>query len=152
MTRVRGSYSYFVPVKLLKIGKGPQTLAFNIQAGTILGDAPPYEAFTLGGSNSVRGYEEGALGTGKSFVQGTAEYRFPLFNIVGGALFVDAATLFGTQDDVIGQPGAVRGKPGQGFGYGAGVRVNTPLGNVRIDYGFNDQGNSQLSFGIGERF
>lgn len=152
MSQFRGSYSYFIPVKLLKIFKGKETLAFNVQGGTILGDAPPYEAFTLGGSNSVRGYEEGALGTGKSFVQGTAEYRFPLFSIIGGALFFDAATLFGTQGDVIGIPGVVRGKPGQGFGYGAGVRVNTPLGNVRIDYGFNDQGNSQLSFGIGERF
>ncbi len=152
MTQLRGSYSFFIPVKLLKFSKGPQTLAFNAQAGTIIGDAPPYEAFTLGGTNSVRGYDEGALGTGRSFLQGTAEYRFPLFSIVGGALFVDAATLLGTQGDVIGQPGLVRGKPGSGFGYGLGVRVNTPLGNVRVDYGFNDQGGSQLSFGIGERF
>ncbi|MBW4549751.1 MAG: BamA/TamA family outer membrane protein [Aphanocapsa sp. GSE-SYN-MK-11-07L] len=152
MTQLRGSYSFFIPVSLLKFSKGGQTLAFNVQAGTILGDAPPYEAFTLGGSNSVRGYGEGELGTGRTFLQGTAEYRFPLFNIVGGALFVDAATLFDTQGDVIGQPGAVRGKPGSGVGYGLGVRVNTPLGNVRIDYGFNDQGGSQLSFGIGERF
>jgi outer membrane protein insertion porin family len=152
MTQLRGSYSYFIPVSFLKFSKGGQTLAFNLQAGTILGDAPPYEAFTLGGSNSVRGYGEGELGTGRTFLQGTAEYRFPLFNIVGGALFVDAATLFDTQGDVIGQPGQVRGKPGSGVGYGLGVRVNTPLGNVRIDYGFNDQGGSQLSFGIGERF
>lgn len=152
MNRVRGSYSYYFPVNLIRFNKGPQTLAFNVQAGTIIGDAPPYEAFTLGGSNSVRGWGEGEIGTGKSFVQGTAEYRFPLFSIIGGALFFDAASTLGTQGDVIGRPGQVRGKPGEGFGYGLGVRVNTPLGNIRIDYGFNNEGDSQLSFGIGERF
>jgi outer membrane protein insertion porin family len=152
LTRARGSYSYYVPVKLLRLGKGPQALAFNIQGGTIVGDAPGYEAFSIGGSNSVRGYGEGELGTGRSFLQGTAEYRFPIFNIIGGALFFDAATTLGTQGSVLGRPGEVRGKPGQGFGYGAGVRVNTPLGNIRIDYGFNDQGDSAITFGIGERF
>jgi outer membrane protein insertion porin family len=151
LNRVRGSYSYYIPVKLLRT-KGPQTFAFNLQGGSIFGDAPPYEAFNIGGSNSVRGYSEGELGTGKSFLQGTAEYRFPIFNIVGGALFFDAATTLGTQGSVLGRPGEARGKPGQGFGYGIGVRVNTPLGNIRVDYGFNDRGDSAVTFGIGERF
>lgn len=149
--RVRGSYSFYIPVKFLRI-EGPQTFAFNIQAGNIFGDLPPYEAFTIGGANSVRGWEEGAIGSGRAFVQGTVEYRFPIFNIVGGALFVDGASLLGTQRSVPGQPGIVRGKPGEGLGYGAGLRVNTPLGNIRIDFGWNNEGGSAFSFGIGERF
>lgn len=152
MNRLRASYSYYIPVSLINFTEGPQTLALNLQGGTILGDLPPYEAFTLGGTSSVRGYEEGGLGTGRRFVQATAEYRFPLFNIVSGALFVDAATTLGTQGDVPGNPGGVRGKPGSGFGYGLGVRVRTPLGPVRVDYGFNNEGDSRLHFGIGERF
>ncbi|WKT80946.1 BamA/TamA family outer membrane protein [Thermosynechococcus sp. PP45] len=151
MNRVRGSYSFYIPVKFLRI-EGPQTLAFNIQAGNIFGDLPPYESFTIGGANSVRGWEEGAIGSGRAFVQGTIEYRFPIFNIVGGALFVDGASLLGTQRSVPGQPGIVRGKPGEGLGYGAGLRVNTPLGNIRIDFGWNNEGGSAFSFGIGERF
>ncbi len=151
MSKFRGSYSYFIPVKFLQL-EGPQTIAMNLQAGTVVGDLPPYESFTLGGVNSVRGWGEGELGSGRSFLQGSLEYRFPIISIVGGALFVDGATTLGTQWNVKGIPGIVRGKPGSGLGYGAGVRVNTPLGNIRIDYGFNNEGGSAVSFGIGERF
>ncbi len=150
--RLRSSYSYYMPVEFTKFSKGTETLAFNVQAGTVIGDLPPYEAFALGGSNSVRGYDEGEVGAGRSFVQATAEYRFPLFSILGGALFLDYATDLGSGDSVPGNPAGVRGKPGSGFGYGAGVRIQSPLGPIRIDYGFNDEGDSRLHFGIGERF
>lgn len=147
-----GSYSYYIPVRFTSFTEGPQTLAFNVQAGTAIGDLPPYEAFSLGGSNSVRGYGEGELGTGRSFAQFSAEYRFPVFSVVGGALFLDAASDLGTADTVLGQPAVLREKPGSGFGYGLGVRVQTPLGPIRVDYGFNNEGDSRLHFGIGERF
>lgn len=155
MTRLRGSFSYFVPVKLTNFTDGPQALAFNVQAGTILGDLPPYEAFSLGGSSSVRGYGEGDLGSGRSFMQATAEYRFPLINFLGGVgavLFFDVGSNLGTQGNVPGRPGIVRGKPGVGFGYGIGVRVKTPIGPVRLDYGINDDGDNQFHFGFGQRF
>ena len=154
LDRVRGSYSVYLPVKLTNFNKKDphQTLAFNVQAGTIVGDLPPYEAFSLGGVNSVRGYDEGDLGAGRSFLQATAEYRFPLFSIISGALFVDYGTTLGTQGSVPGNPGGVRNKPGSGYGYGLGVRVQTPLGPIRIDYGINDLGKSRIHFGIGERF
>jgi outer membrane protein insertion porin family len=152
MNRLRGSYSQYIPVRFLNFTEGPQALAFNVQIGTILGDVPPYEAFALGGTNSIRGYDEGEVGSGRSYAQFTAEYRFPLFSFLGGALFVDAGTDLGSGSAVPGAPGPSRGKPGSGFGYGAGVRVQTPLGPLRIDYGFNDQGQGRIHFGIGERF
>ena len=150
--RVRASYSYYVPVSFLNFNEGPQAIAINVQGGSIIGDFPPYEAFSIGGTNSVRGYDEGELGTGQSYLQASLEYRFPLFSFLGGALFVDAGTDVGTGDSVPGSPGPDRDKPGSGFGYGAGVRVQTPLGPIRVDYGFNDQGDGRLHFGIGERF
>lgn len=152
MTRFRSSYSYFIPVRFTNFTPGPQALAFNIQGGTILGDLPPYEAFSLGGVNSVRGYDEGDLGSGRSYVQASAEYRFPVFSIIGAVLFVDFGTDLGTGGDVPGRPAEIRNKPGTGFGYGAGVRIQSPLGPIRIDYGFNDEGDSRIQFGIGERF
>lgn len=161
--RLRASYSYYIPIRFIQFTSGcrdpkarpsdcPQALAFNLQGGTVVGDLPPYEAFSLGGSNSVRGYDEGDLGSARSFVQATVEYRFPVFSIISGALFVDAATDLGTQGNVPGDPGGIRNKPGSGFGYGVGVRIQSPLGPIRIDYGFNDEGDSRLHFGIGERF
>ncbi|MCL1471746.1 BamA/TamA family outer membrane protein [Argonema antarcticum] len=152
LTRLRGSYSYYIPVKFTNFTTGAQALAFNVQGGTVLGDLPPYEAFSLGGSNSVRGYEEGDLGSGRSYIQATAEYRFPVFSVVGGALFVDFGTDIGSGGSVLGDPAGVRGKPGTGFGYGLGVRIQSPLGPIRIDYGLNDNGDSRIHFGIGERF
>lgn len=161
--RLRGSYSYYIPTQLLRLTRGcqgksprpadcPQAFAFNVQGGAFLGDLPPYEAFSLGGANSVRGYDEGDLGSTRYFVQGTVEYRFPIFSIFSGALFVDGAYGFGSQGLVPGNPGGIRNKPGAGFGYGIGVRVQSPLGPIRVDFGVNDQGDTQINFGIGERF
>ncbi|RMD67064.1 MAG: hypothetical protein D6822_08745, partial [Cyanobacteria bacterium J149] len=152
--RVRASYSYYIPLKLINFDftEGPQTLAFNFQGGTVLGDLPPYEAFVIGGSNSVRGYGEGDLGNGRSYFQATAEYRFPIISFVGGALFFDYGTTLGSGGAVIGKPAEVRGLNGDGFGYGLGVRVQSPVGPIRIDYAINDEGDSRIHFGIGEKF
>jgi outer membrane protein insertion porin family len=144
LTRLRGSYSQYLPIKLISLSKGAQTLAFNLQAGTILGDLPPYEAFTIGGSNSVRGYE----GSGRSYVQASVEYRFPVFSVVSGALFFDLGSDLGTST----RAAEVLNKNSSGYGYGLGVRVQSPLGPIRIDYGINDDGDSRINFGIGERF
>ncbi len=152
LSRVQGSYSQYLPVKFTHFNKGPQTIALSVRGGSIFGDLPPYEAFSLGGSNSVRGYDEGYLGSGRSFIQATAEYRFPVFSVIGGVLFFDAGTDLGTGKDIPGDPAGVRGKPGSGYGYGLGVRVQSPLGPIRVDYGINDQGSGRFHFGIGERF
>jgi outer membrane protein insertion porin family len=148
LTRLRGNFSQYVPVNFTNFAPGPQTLAFNLQGGTILGDLPPYEAFTLGGSNSVRGYEEGALTSGRSYVQASVEYRFPVFSVVSGALFFDIGSDLGSTT----RAANALNKNGSGYGYGLGVRVQSPLGPIRIDYGINDDGNSRINFGIGERF
>ena len=154
MNRLQASYAYYVPVDLLGGGnpQNPEVLAFNVQGGTILGDAPPYNAFDLGGGNSIRGYGTGRVGTGRSYALASVEYRFPLFSPVGGVLFADFGTDLGTADEVVGEPAVVRDKPGSGFGVGAGVRVQSPFGLIRLDFGLNDQGDTRIHFGFGQRF
>jgi outer membrane protein insertion porin family len=152
MTRARASFTNYTPVKLINLSPGAQSLVLNVQGGTILGDLPPYEAFSLGGTSSVRGYEDGDVGSGRSYVQATAEYRFPLISIVGGSLFADYGSDLGTGNSVPGNPAGSRGKPGNGIGYGAGIRINSPIGPVRIDYAINSRSENRIQFGIGERF
>lgn len=152
MNRLRANYSQYVPVDLIGSDRDPEVFAFNVQGGTTIGDLPPYEAFNLGGLNSVRGYGTGEVGSGRSFVLASAEYRFPILDFLGGVVFADFASDLGSGDTVLGEPAVVRDKPGTGFGYGAGVRVNSAIGLIRADFGFNDQGESRLQFGFGHRF
>ncbi len=151
MNRLQANYIQYFPVQLL--GKRDiEVIAFNLQGGTIIGDLPPYEAYNLGGLDSVRAYGSSEVGSGRSYVLASAEYRFPIFRPVGGVLFADFATDLGSGDTVLGEPAIVRGKPGTGFSYGAGLRVESPIGLLRADFGINIRGESQVQFGIGQRF
>lgn len=49
--------------------------------GHVVGKFPPHEAFPIGGTNSVRGYEEGAVGSGRSYAVGSGEISFPVVNL-----------------------------------------------------------------------
>ncbi len=153
MTRARASFSQYVPVKLVNFDpKGNESLLFNVQGGTILGDLPPYEAFALGGASSVRGYENGAVGTARSYVQATAEYRFPIVSFLGAGIFADYGSDLGTGNSVPGNPAGARSKPGSGFGYGAGLRLlQSPIGPLRLDYGINTLGETRIQLGAGDR-
>ncbi|NJR51686.1 MAG: BamA/TamA family outer membrane protein [Leptolyngbyaceae cyanobacterium CSU_1_3] len=153
--RLQANYTEYVPVNFLnsiQTKKQPEVLAFNLQAGTTIGDLPPYNAFTLGGPNSVRGYGGSEVGIGRSYVLASAEYRFPVVGILGGALFADFASDLGSAKGVLGEPGVDRNRPGAGFGVGAGLRLNSPLGIIRADFGVNDQGATRLQFGVGQKF
>lgn len=51
----------------------------------------------------------------------------------------------------LGDPAGARLKPGSGYGYGLGVRVDSPLGPLRLEYAFNDQHAGRFHFGVGLR-
>lgn len=163
--RVRTTFTHFIPVDWLKIYKGcrpkpgetrdcKQALAFQVSAGTLIGDdIPPYEAFCLGGGNSVRGYFDCDLGVGKSYGEFTVEYRFPLFSIISGSVFFDAGTTFGTQGDIPGNPGGLLGKEGEGFSPGVGLIVTTPVGPLRLEVATeNFTDNWRFNLGVGWKF
>ena len=162
--RVRTSYTHFFPVNWLKIAKGcrpkpgekadcPQAIGIQLKAGTVVGQLPPYEAFCLGGSNSVRGWYDCDLAVGRSFGEATIEYRFPIISIFAGELFVDAGTDFGSQSNVPGKPGQLLEKPGSGFSVGTGVIVSTPVGPLRLEVASQDfTGDYRFNLGVGWKF
>ena len=162
--RMRASYSFFVPTKLINLTKEcksndatsedcPQAIGFQFKAGTIIGELPPYEAFCLGGTSSVRGWGSCDLAVGKHFVEGTVEYRFPVWRMLSGALFVDAGSDLGSQKDVPGKPGKLLKKSGSGYSLGGGVGVKTPIGPLRLDVASKDlNGDWRYTLGVGWKF
>ncbi|PSR86836.1 Outer envelope protein [Actinidia chinensis var. chinensis] len=130
---------------------GPARFLLSLSGGHVVGNFSPHEAFAIGGTNSVRGYEEGAVGAGRSYVVGSGEIAFPLSGPVEGALFADYGTDLGSGPTVPGDPAGARLKPGSGYGYGFGVRVDSPLGPLRLEYAFNDKKAGRFHFGVGHR-
>jgi outer membrane protein insertion porin family len=130
-------------------------MAFQVTAGNVIGTSnlPPYEAFCVGGNNSVRGFSNCDLGVGSSYVEGTIEYRFPIFKIISGEFFVDAGSMIGSQGDVPGKPGELLLKPGQGFSVGTGVILTTPVGPLRLEVATRDwTGDYRFNVGVGFKF
>ena len=162
--RTSASYSIFLPTKLINLTKEcrssnasnedcPQAIGFQFKAGTIFGDLPPYEAFCMGGTSSVRGWGSCDLAVSKSFVEGTIEYRFPIWRMLSGALFVDAGSDLGSQKEVPGKPGELLKKSGSGYSLGGGVGVKTPIGPLRLDVASKDlSGDWRYTLGVGWKF
>jgi len=153
--RLLANYIQYVPVTLLGLSESealPEMLAFNLQAGTVIGDLPPTEAFRLGGRNSVRTYDSGDIGSGRSYFLASGEYRFPVGRDVGGVIFVDFESDLGTGESVLGKPAVVRDKPGTGAGVGVGVRVRSRFGLIRLDMGVSDAGEIKFVLGTRQRF
>ncbi|MEW5883901.1 MAG: BamA/TamA family outer membrane protein [Armatimonadota bacterium] len=124
-------------------------LATRLYAGTIFGQVPFFEQFFIGGVNGVRGYSEDRF-WGRSALLAQVELRYPIqkaFNLVG---FIDYG---GAWDGY----GGIR-TFGQSrdfdlhLGYGVGISFRTALGPIRLDLGFDDQGNSRTHFTIGSSF
>lgn len=160
--RSQFSLAHFIPMRLLNIYSGcrpqageaeecPQTLAFQVTGGTLLGEAPVYESFCLGGATSLRGFSECAIGPGTTFAEATVEYRFPILRIVSGELFVEAGSMLGSQSNVKGNPGALLNKPESGTSYGAGVVITTPLGPLRVEAAKGDP-DWRFNFAVGWKF
>ena len=162
--RLRGSYTQFFPVNWLKLHKGcrpeegekadcPQAIGVQVKGGMIVGDLPPYEAFCVGGSNSIRGWYNCDLAVARNFGEVTIEYRFPIISVFSGELFVDAGTDFDTQKNVPGKPGLKLNKDGSGVSVGTGVIVDTPVGPLRLEIATQDfTSDYRFNLGVGYKF
>ena len=127
------------------------SLAFGARAGVIKGvngtEIPIDERFFNGGANSVRSFGERDLGPhvqgnpigGEFFSVYNAEYTFPIFGELQGAVFVDAGNLLPSADDA--------GFADMRYGVGVGLRYKLPIGPLRLDYGVNPAPRADEDFG-----
>ncbi|ADQ13889.1 BamA/OMP85 family outer membrane protein [Halanaerobium hydrogeniformans] len=111
-------------------------------------DLPRSEQYNLGGSDTLRGYERSDFDfrdkDNNNLLLFNVEYRIPFNESFSGVLFTDAGNVW---DE--------RGKisiSDLNYGYGLGARMNTPVGQLRLDYGWNEDGDGQLHFSIGSTF
>lgn len=126
-----------------------RTFAFRARYGTIGGRVPFFEQYFIGGADTVRGYPEDRF-WGRNSLLTTLEYRFPIqktFNIIG---FVDYGGAWGGYGSVNDFTQSDRVK--LNLGYGLGLSFRTPLGPIRLDFGFNQEGGSRTHFQIGTSF
>ncbi|MFC1767007.1 BamA/TamA family outer membrane protein, partial [Candidatus Margulisiibacteriota bacterium] len=104
-----------------------------------------------GGANSVRGYYPSQAHTGVRKLILNAEYRYFFNETFQGVLFYDLGNAWGTVDDPGGGPDFANFMSGRGFG----LRLTTPLGPIRLDYGVgasNSFGEGVIHFSIGQAF
>ncbi|KDP42219.1 hypothetical protein JCGZ_02949 [Jatropha curcas] len=141
----------FIQLKQVEEGAGrspPPVLVLHGHYGGCVGDLPSYDAFTLGGPYSVRGYNMGELGAARNILELGAEIRIPVRNTHVYA-FAEHGTDLGTSKDVKGNPTEVYRRMGHGSSYGAGVK----LGLVRAEYAVDhNTGTGSLFFRFGERY
>ncbi|KAB5573311.1 hypothetical protein DKX38_000505 [Salix brachista] len=141
----------FIQLKEVEEGAGkppPPVLVLNGHYGGCVGDLPSYDAFTLGGPYSVRGYNMGELGAARNILELGAEIRVPVRNTHVYA-FAEHGNDLGTSKDVKGNPTEVYRRMGHGSSYGVGVK----LGLVRAEYAVDhNTGTGSVFFRFGERY
>lgn len=155
--KLTGSIKKYIP-----IGKKSSLAFLGRAGGQTWGDMPEVMAYRLGGPYSIRGFRMSGVGTGTSFVMGSAELATPIpfldklkvsfLDNVRMTFFLDAGKIFNpTITDVIYD------RPMQAITAGVGLKVYIPgMGPLSIDYGIplTNPGKSGSSgyftFGVGD--
>ncbi len=128
-------------------------IALRLLLGTTTGNIPLFDSFTVGGARSLRGYQQDRY-RGENLALFNAEYRYGLSKSLTLVGFVDAGDAFGGvfRTEVPGfDIGADDEDLSVHVGVGFGIRAVTPLGPLRLDFGFGEDG-SQTHFGFGHTF
>lgn len=127
-----------------RMGASEDVLAFMVGAGYADGTMPLSQRFAVGGSDSLRGYKDDQF-KGNSMLRGTLEYRVPLMKKVQGVLFTDTGYAWDKNTEDNFDLGLMK------YSYGVGLRINSPLGPLRLDYGIGDDG-GRFHFSFGGQF
>jgi len=118
-------------------------VAGRVVLGRSLNQLPAFEQYFIGGPDTVRGYNTD-FQFGDNQAYGNLELRYRLNRQIQGVLFGDAGTAFGGQFTSNRTANVLTS-------FGFGVRLNTPIGPVRLDYGIGRNG-GRTHFAIGPTF
>jgi outer membrane protein insertion porin family len=134
--------------RYFRAGAPNRIFATRLMLGVTTGSPPFLEQFLVGGGETLRGYRNDRF-PGRNMVLLNLEYRFPVSvkSRLIGVVFTDAgdawsgsfAEQFGDKDFKAH------------VGYGVGIRVVTPIGPLRLDYGIGSEG-AETHFSVGHVF
>jgi len=142
---------------------GRNVLALSLRGGMAYHfgktqELPLVERFFLGGRSTVRGYDQDTLGPrgkdnnpigGNAFIMGNVEMRTAAGKGIGVVTFMDFGNVWLKLGDI--RPADLR------YTAGLGLRYKTPVGPLRVDYGYKlnrppGEGKGAIHFSIGHAF
>lgn len=118
-------------------------LALRVMAGYISGETSYNQLFELGGSNNLRGFEDDQF-KGEKMYAATLEYRIPVASKVEAVVFTDMGSAW---DVDAGRVPWYTDDDSLNWSVGVGLRLQTPIGPIRLDYGHGDKNKFHFSFG-----
>ena len=146
-------------------GSGSNVIETVVQGGVTntvrrsIDPVPIFDRYFLGGANTLRGFAfrqvspKDGFGEpigGNGFVNATAEYTYPIVERVRGAFFFDIGNVYQNAYDF-----SLNNMKSDA---GIGVRLNLPIGPLRLDYGYpimTDQSSGRtgkIQFSVGYQF
>jgi outer membrane protein insertion porin family len=140
-----GDYDYSKYVLDVRnyIGTGENaTLALRLVGGIADSELPSFEQFSVGGASTLRGYDLYEF-QGEKMLVFNLEYRFGVAKNTQLVVFGDAGYAWSLDEDLRFSDLKT--------GYGVGLRFDTPIGPIRLDYGIGETG-AQTYVSIGQTF
>jgi outer membrane protein insertion porin family len=151
---LEGSQYFHLPWDTILLINGEIATVSQWGNGT---EVPIFERLFLGGSNNLRGFpfrevgpqENGEPVGGQSMARATIEWTFPIIEKARGAIFYDTGFV---------------NTSAWSFGFnhiasdvGVGIRLDLPIGPLRLDYGYPLQrdgynGGGHFNFNVGYQF
>ncbi|HMK59679.1 MAG TPA: outer membrane protein assembly factor BamA [Dissulfurispiraceae bacterium] len=146
------------------VGLGKHVVvAVSLRGGAAKGfsgtsELPLVERFFLGGRTTVRGYAQDTLGPkgtdnnptgGNAFLMGNMEFRFDVWKGFGLVTFLDWGNVWQKTEQVTFND--IK------YTTGLGLRYNTPVGPLSVDYGYKlnrrtGESKGEIHFSVGQSF